>query len=162
MYSTKIFLHSNLWFWNFWSVLRLVFLDIFCSCCVGSLLLYAGSLVGVWDLSSLTGDQTQPSHPLPTLSSFLLRSMFPSIRSFPMSQLFTLDGQSIGASASASVLPMNIQGWFPLGLTGLFSLQFKGLSRVFPSTTNANHQFFGAHLSLWSNSHIHTWLLEKP
>ena len=58
VYSTKIFLHSNLWFWNFWSVLRLVFLDLFCSCCVGSLLLYAGSLVDVWDLSSLTGDQT--------------------------------------------------------------------------------------------------------
>ena len=63
-----------------------------------------------------------------------------------------------GASASASVLPMNIQGWFPLGLTGLISLQSKGLSRVFSSTTVSKHQFFGAQPSLWFNSHIHTWL----
>ena len=71
-------------------------------------------------------------------------------------------GQSIGASASASVLPMNIQDWFPLGWTGWISLQSKGLSRVFSNTTVQKHQFFNAQLSLWSNSHIHTWLLEKP
>ena len=83
-------------------------------------------------------------------------------RLFPMSQFFPSGGQSIGASASASVLPMNIQDWFPLGLTGLISLQSKGLSRVFSNTTVQKHQFFRAQLSSWSNSHIHTWLLEKP
>ena len=86
---------------------------------------------------------------------------FPAPGSFPMSQFFTSDGQSIGVSASASVLPMNIQDWFPLGLTGWISLQSKGLSRVFSNTTIQRHQFFGAQLSLWSNSHIHTWLLGK-
>ena len=73
-----------------------------------------------------------------------------------MSWLFISGGQSIEASTSASVLPMNIQGLFPLGLTDLVSLQSKGLSRVFSSTTVQKHQFFGAQPSLWSNSHIHT------
>ena len=86
---------------------------------------------------------------------------FPASGSFPVSHFFASGGQSIGASASASVLPMNIQGWFPLGLTGLISLQSKGLSRVFSNTTVQKHQFFGAQLSLWSNSLIHTWLLEN-
>ena len=86
---------------------------------------------------------------------------FPASESFPMSQLFTSGGQSTGASASASVLPMSIQGWFPLGLIGLISLWSKWLSRVFSSTTIWKHQFFGAQPSLWSNSHIHMWLLEK-
>ena len=89
----------------------------------------------------------------------LLPSVFPSIRSFPMSWLFASGGQSIGASAS--VLPMNIQGWFLLGWTGLTSLLSVGLSRVFSNTTIWKHQFFGTQPSLWSNSHIHTWLLEK-
>ena len=88
----------------------------------------------------------------------LLPSVFPSIRSFPVSQFFTSGGQSVGVSASASVLPMNIQNWFPLVLTGLISLLSKGLSRVFSSTTVQKHQFFGVQLSLWSNSHIHTLL----
>ena len=92
--------------------------------------------------------------------SFCLQS-FPASGSFPMSLFFASGSQSIGASASVSVLPMNIQGWFPLGWTGLISLQFKGLSRIFPNTTVQKHQFFGAQPSLWSNSHIHTWLLEK-
>ena len=87
---------------------------------------------------------------------------FPASGSFPISQFFTSGSQSIKVSASASVLPMNIQGWFPLGLTGLISLQSKGLSRVFSNTTVQKHQFFGTQLSLWSTSHIHTWLLEKP
>ena len=87
---------------------------------------------------------------------------FPASGFFPVSQFFTPGGQSIGASASASAVPMNIQDSFPLGLTGLISLQPKGLSRVFSNTTVQKHQFFGTHLSLWSNSHIHTWLLEKP
>ena len=81
--------------------------------------------------------------------------------SFPLSRLFISDGESTGASASASVLPVNIQDWCPSGLTGLISLQSKGLSRVFSNTTVQNHQLFGTQLSWWSNSHIHTWLLEK-
>ena len=75
-----------------------------------------------------------------------------------MSQFFASGGQNIGASASPSVLPMNIQGWFPLGFTGLISLQSKGLSRVFSNTTIQKHQFFSAQPSLWSNSRIHMWL----
>ena len=86
---------------------------------------------------------------------------FPAAGSFPMSQFFASGGQSIGVSASASVLPMNIQDWFPLGLTDWISLQSKGFSRVFSNTTVQKHQFFSVQLSLWSNSHIHTWLLEK-
>ena len=78
-----------------------------------------------------------------------------------MSRLFASGGQSTGASVSASVLPMNIQGWFPLGLTGLISLLSTGLWRIFSSTTIRKHQFFRTQPSLWSNSHIHTWLLEK-
>ena len=84
----------------------------------------------------------------------------PASGSFLMSQLFTSGSQSIGASPS--ILSMNIQGWFPLGWTGLISLQSKGFSRVFSNTTVQKHQFFGAQPSLWSNSHNHSWLLEKP
>ena len=80
--------------------------------------------------------------------------------SFPMSWLFGSGGQSIGASAPAAVFPANNQGWFPFRLTGWLSLQFKGLSRVFSSTTIWKHRF-GVQSSLWSSSHIHTWLLEK-
>ena len=87
---------------------------------------------------------------------------FPASVSFPMSQFFTSGGQSIGVSASASVLPMNIQDWFPLDRTGWISLLSKGLSRVFSNTAVQKHQFTSTHLSLQSNSHIHTWLLEKP
>ena len=87
---------------------------------------------------------------------------FPASGSFPISQFFAWGGQSIGGSASASVLPMNIEDWSPLGWTGWISLQSKGLSRVFSNTTVQKHQFFSAQLSLWSNSHSHTWLLEKP
>ena len=85
---------------------------------------------------------------------------FPASGSFPMSHLFTSGGQSIGASAS--LLPMSIQGWFPLGLTGSISLLSKGLSRVFSSTTVWRHQFFSTQRFLLSNSHIWTWLLKKP
>ena len=84
---------------------------------------------------------------------------FPASGSFPISWLFASGGQSIGASALASVFPMNIQGWLPLGLSGLISLQSKGLSRVFSNTTVRNHQFFSAQPSLWYSSHIHAWLL---
>ena len=86
----------------------------------------------------------------------------PASRSFPMSQLFAWGGQTFAVSASASVLPMNTQDWSPLGWTGWISLQSKGLSRVFSNTTVQKHQFFGTQLSSQSNSHIHTWPLEKP
>ena len=79
-----------------------------------------------------------------------------------MSQLIPSGGQSIGVSASASVRPMNIQDWFLLGLTGLISFQSKELSRVFSNTIVEKCQFFGPQFSIWSNSHVHTWLLEKP
>ena len=100
----------------------------------------------------------------PTISSSVVPfssrlQSFPASGSFPMSQFFASGGQSIWVSASTLVLPMNIQNWFPLGWTGWISLQSKGLSRVFYSTIV--HQFFGAHSSLRSNSHIHTWLPEK-
>ena len=95
----------------------------------------------------------------PTISSFVVPfssclQSFPASGSFLMSQLFASSVQSIGASTSASVLPMNNQDWFPLGLTGLISLQSKGLSRVFSNTRAQKHQFFSAQPSLWSNSHI--------
>ena len=103
----------------------------------------------------------------PTISSSVVPfsshlQSFPAPRSFPVSQWFTSGGQSIGVSASTSVLPMNTQDWSPLGWTGWISLQSKGLSRVFSNTTIQKHQFFSAQLSLYSNSHIHKWLLEKP
>ena len=88
--------------------------------------------------------------------------LLPASGSFPMSQLFTWGGQNIGVSASASVLSMNTQDWSLLGWTGWISLQSKGLSRVFSNTTVQKHQFFSAQLFSQSNSHIHTWPLEKP
>ena len=103
----------------------------------------------------------------PTISSSVVPfstcpQFFPASGSFPMSQFFPSGDQSIGISASASVLPMNTQGWSPLGWTGWTSLQSKGFSRVFSSTTVYKQQFFSAQHSLWFNSHIHAWLLEKP
>ena len=99
----------------------------------------------------------------PTISSFVVPfsscpQSFPASGSFPVSQLFAWGGQSIGVSASASVLPMSTQDWSPSGWTDWISLQSKGLSRVFYNTTVQKHQFFGAQLSSQSNSHIHTWL----
>ena len=87
---------------------------------------------------------------------------FPASGSFQMNQFFPLGGQRMGPSALASVLPMNSQDWFPLGWTCYISLQTKGLWRAFSNTTVQKHQFFGTQLSLWSNSYIYTWLLEKP
>ena len=87
---------------------------------------------------------------------------FRASKCFLICQFFTSGGQSVEASVSASVLPMNIQDRFPLRLTGLTSLQYKGLLRVFSNTTVQRHQFFGTQPSLWSNSHIHARLLEKP
>ena len=103
----------------------------------------------------------------PTMSSSVVPfssclQSFPASESFQMSQLFASGGQSIGVSASTSVLPMNTQDWSPLKWTGWISLQSKGLSRVFFSTTVQKHQFFSTQLSSQSNSHIHTWPQEKP
>ena len=119
---------------------------------------------------SITNSWNSNSCPLhqwchPTISSSVISfssclQSFPASGSFPVSQFFVLGGQSIGASAS--ILPMNIQDWSPLRLTGWISLQSKGLSRVFSNTTVQKHQHFSIQLSLWSSSHIHTWLLEKP
>jgi len=116
---------------------------------------------------SITNSRTTPkfmcikslmpsSHLILCYPLLLLPPIPPSIRVFPMSQLFSSGGQSIGVSVSASVLPMNTQDWSPLGWTGWISLQSKGLARVFSSTTVQKHQFFGAQLSSQSNSHIHT------
>ena len=114
-------------------------------------------------LKPMSIDSIMPSnhlilhHPL-----FLLPSIFPRIRVFSNESVLSSDGQSTGVSTLASVLPMNIQDWFPLGWTGWISLQSKGLSRVFSNTTVQKHEFLIAQHPLWSNSHIHTWLLEKP
>ena len=102
----------------------------------------------------------------PTISSSVVLFSFyplsfPASGSFQLNQLFTSGGQSIGVSASASVLSMNTQDWSPLGWTGWISLQSKGLSRVFSNTTVQKHQFFSPQLSSQSNSHIHVWLLKK-
>ena len=107
-----------------------------------------------------------PWHP-PTISSSVILfssclQSFPAPGSFPVTQFFASGGQTIGVSASASLPPVNIQGWYSLGWTGLISLLSKGLSRVFSNTAVQKHQFIGIQPSLWSNSHIHTWLLEKP
>ena len=103
----------------------------------------------------------------PTISSSVIPfsscpQSLPASGSFPMSQRFAWGGQSTGVSALASVLPKNTQDWSPLEWTDWISLQSKGLSRVFSNTTVQKHQFFGAQLSSQSNSHIHTWPLEKP
>ena len=107
------------------------------------------------------GDAIHPTISSSAVSSSFCLQPFPASGSFPMSHFFTWGGQSIGVSASTSVLPMNIQDWLPLGLTGLSSLQSKGLSRVFSNTTVGKLQFFDTQPSLWSSSHICTWLLEK-
>ena len=109
-------------------------------------------------------DAIQPPHLLssPSLPAFNLSQHQGSFFFSPMNQCITSGGQSIGVLALVSVLPKNIQDWFPLGLTSLISLQSKGLLRVFSNITVQKHQFFSTQLSLWSNFHIHTWLLEKP
>ena len=122
---------------------------------------------------SITNSRSHPdSRPLsqwchPAITSFVVPfsswpQSLPASESFSMSQLFAWCGQSIGVSASASVLPMTSQDWSPLGWTGWISLQSKGLSRVFSSTTVQKHQFFGTQLFSQFNSHIHSWPLEKP
>ena len=107
-------------------------------------------------------ESVMPSNHLILCRPLLLPpSIFPSVRSFQMSQLFASGGQSIGVSVLASFLPKKSQGWSPSEWTGWISWQSKGLSRVFSNTTVQKHQFFGTQLSSESNSHIHTWPLEK-
>ena len=136
-----------------------LFVTLWTAVCQASL-----TITSSWSLLKLMLiESVMPSNHLILCHPFLLPpSIFPASESFLMSQFFALGGQSIGASASVSVLLMNIQHWFPLGWTGWISLQSKGLSRVFSNPTVQKHQFFGAQLSSWSNSHMHTWLLEKP
>ena len=113
---------------------------------------------GAWSNSS------PPSRCHPTVSSSIIPfssrlHSFPASRSSPVSQLFASGSLSIAVAASAPVLPMNTEDWFPLGWTGWIALKSKGLSRVFSNTTVQKHHFFSAQLSLWSTSHIHTWPL---
>ena len=108
------------------------------------------------------GDAIQPSISSSVVPFSSCPQSFPASGFFQMSQLFASRGQSIGVSASTFVLPMNTQDWPPLGWTGWISLQSKGLSRVFSNPTVEKHQFFSTQLSLWYNSHIHMWPLEKP
>ena len=127
---------------------------------------------GGWQMASPTPRACSNSCPLswwyhPTISPSVIPfsscpQSFPASGSFPMSQFFASGSQRTGASALASFLPVNIQDWFPLGLTGWISLQSKGLSRVFSNTTVQKHQFFSTQPSSQSNFHIHTWPLEKP
>ena len=154
MYSSFVFFSSV----QLLSCVRL-FVTPWTAACQASL-----SITNSWSLLKLMSiESVMPSnHLIFCRPLLLLPSIFPSIRVFQMRQFFTSGGQSIGASVSTSVIPMNIQDLFPLGWTGLISLQSKGLSRVFSNTTVQKHQFFGAQLSLWSSYHIHTQLLEKP
>ena len=146
-----------------------------------SLLLFRGSVVSDCDFMELQHASLPcPSSSLsacsnscplswfchPIISSSLIPffsclQSFPASGSFPMSRPFALGGQTIGAYASASVFPMNIQYWFPLRLTSLISLQSKGLSRLVSNTTVQKHQFFGAQLSLWPSSHVHLYMTTR-
>ena len=120
------------------------------------------SLLKLMSIESVMPSMSRWDNISSSVVPFSCLQSFPASGSFPINEFFTSGGQSIGASASVSVLPMNIQGLFPLGWTGLISLLSKGPSRVFSSTTAWKHQFFGAQPFLLSSSHIHTWLLEKP
>ena len=117
---------------------------------------------GVYSNSCLSSRRCHPAISSSVVPFSSCPQSFPASGSFPMSQFFSWGGQSGGVSASASVLPMNTQDWFPLGWTGWISLQSKGLSRIFSNTTVQKHQFFSTQLSSQSNFHIHTWPLKKP
>ena len=122
------------------------------------------SITNSWSLLKLLSfESMMPSnHFILCLPLLLLPSIFPSIRIFSNESVLCIRWPKFRDSASASVLPKKLQDWFPIWLTGLISLQSKGLSRVFSNTIVQKHQYFCAQLSSWSNSHIHTWLLEKP
>ena len=121
------------------------------------------SITNSWSLLKLMSIESvmPPNYLILCHLLLLLPSVFPSVRVFSNESVLHIRCQSIGASALASVLPMSIQDWFPLGSSGLISLLSRGLSRVFSNTTVQKHQFFGAQLSFRSNCHVHTWLLEK-
>ena len=121
------------------------------------------SITNSWSLLKLMSTESvMPSNHLILCWPFSCLQSFPASGSSPMNQFFASGGQSIGVSASTSVLPTNIQDWFPLRLIGWIYLQSKGLSRVFSNTTVQKHHFFSTQPLLWSNFHIHLWLLEKP
>ena len=147
-----------------WKLHRGVYTSFRCSVSKSCLTLCNPTHCSPWFCSQFTSTESVvlSNHLILCCPLLLLPLIFPGIRIFPMGRLFISSGHSIGVSASASVLPMNIQGWFPLGWTCSISLQSKGVSRVFSSTTTQKHQFFDAQASLWSNSHIHMWLLGKP
>ena len=171
-----IYKHKNLFYWGivdlkcvhfcctakwFSSVQLLSHVQLFAtpwtSACQASL-----SITNSWSLLKLMPIELVMPSISPSVAPFSsCPQSFPASGAFPMSWLFASGYQNTGALASTSVLPVSIQGWFPSRLTGLISLWSKELSRVFSSTTVQKHQFLGAQLSLWSNSHIHTWLLEK-
>ena len=120
------------------------------------------SVTNSWSLLKLMPiESVMPSNHLILCHPLLLPSIFPNIWVFSNESVLFIRCQSAGASTSASVPPMNSQGWFPRELTGLISLKSNGFSRIFSNTTVQKHQFFGAQLSSQSNSHIHTWPLEK-
>ena len=122
------------------------------------------SITSSWSSLRLTSIESR-CHPAISSSVVPFSScpqFLPASESFPMSQLFAWGGRSIGVSASASFIPKKSQGWSPSEWTGWISLQSKGLSRAFSNTTVQKHQCFGAQPSSQSNSHIHTWPLEKP
>ena len=123
---------------------------------------YPSPSPGVYPNSCPSSRWCHPAISSSVIPFFSCPQSLPASGSFPVSQLFAWGGQSIGVSASASVLPMNTQDWSPLGWTGWISLQSTGLSGVFSNTTVQKHQFFGSQLASLSNSHIHTWPLEKP
>ena len=153
------FIHGNYLFFS--SVQSLSHVQLFATpwiaACQASL-----SITNSWSLLKLMSiESVMPSSHLILCRPLLLLPTIPASQSFPMSQPFAWGGQRIGISASASVLLMYIQDWSPLGWTDWISLQSKGLSRVFSNTTVQKHQFFSAQLSSQSNSHIHTWPLEK-
>ena len=122
------------------------------------------SITNSWSLLKIISiESVMPSNHLILCRPLLfLPLIFPSIRVFSKESILHIRWPKYWASSSASVLPMNIQDWFPLGLTSWISLLSKELSRVFSNTTIQKQQFFGAQPSLEFNSHIHTWLLEKP
>ena len=187
IYNSKQWSHLQNLFFKFFRQWAICFFPITCSSCSWKCSVQSVQFSRSVVSNSLRPHESQharPPHPSPTPRVYLnlcpsswwchpatsssvvpfssCPQSFPGSGSFPMSQLFASGGQSIGVSASASVLPMNTQDWSPLGWTSWICLQSKGLSRVFSNTTVQKHQFFGAQLSSQPNSHIHTWPLGKP
>ena len=175
-HQTSVIIFTYRIFWHFWFTFSSLF--VYCSYSVVHSLSRVRLFATPWTtalqpslsfiisqslLKLMSIESVMPSnHLILCCLLLLLPSVFPSIRVFSNELAPRSGGHSIGGSVPASALPMNIQGWFPLGLTSLISLLSKGLSRLFSSTRIWNYQFFSAQLSSWSNSHIRTWWLEKP